>query len=174
MNRLLQIAASVALALWLGGLVALFLFVGALFREDRTLAISAAPTLFNSFATYQLFLGMIGLIALFFWRSMVRSRWISTIIVLFIISLALAAYVMFSMIPEMEAIRIGGQSGDSPRFKTLHGMSMIFYTSQTIALLLAAMMIPLAISADAVSRTAREAGPATRSPGDIADPVATR
>lgn len=169
MNRIAQIVANVSLSLWLGGLVALFLFVGALFNHDRSLAISGAPVLFNLFASYQLVVGVIGLIALFFWRSMVRSGSLTAIIVLFIISLALAAYVTFSMIPEMEAIRIAGQSGDSPRFKTLHGMSMIFYSSQTVALLIAAIMLPIAIA-----RTARASVSATGSRAGIANPVATR
>jgi hypothetical protein len=175
MTRIAEIVAVISTALWLGGLVALFLFVGALFRHDRTVAIQAAPPLFNTFATYQLAIGLAGLIALFFWRSMVGSRLISAMIVLYIISLALAAYVTFSMIPEMEAIRLAGQSGDSPRFKTLHGMSMIFYSSQTIALLIGAMMLPSAISASsAAARTTRGVAPAIDSRGEAADPVAVR
>jgi len=169
MNRIAQIVVNISVALWLGGLVALFLFVGALFKHDRTIAIQAAPPLFGIFATYQLVVGGIGVIALFFWRASARSHLVSAIIVLFIISLALAAYVTFSVIPEMEAIRVAGQSGDSPRFKTLHGMSMIFYSSQTIALLIAAVMLPFAIAG-----TARATAPARRSRDGIADPVAVR
>ena len=176
MTRAAQILVVIATSLWLGGLVALFLFVGALFGHDRTIAIQAAPPLFNVFAKYQLLVGLIGLIALFFWQaSYARTPWTIVIMALLALSLALAAYVTFSVIPEMEAIRIAGQSGDSPRFKTLHGRSMIFYSSQTIAMLLAAMMLPSAITASARrARTGIESDPARDSPVATADRVAVR
>ncbi|CAN5653260.1 hypothetical protein BH09PLA1_BH09PLA1_37130 [soil metagenome] len=174
MNRYLQIVCSIAVSLWLGGLIALFVFVTALFKTDRSIGLIAAPILFHSFAAYQLIVGAAGLIALCFWRAIVRSRWINVMIVMFAISLALAAYVTFSMIQEMEAIRDAGHSGDSPRFKTLHGLSMVLYLSQAIALLFCAVILPLAISASAASRTRREIVPATDSPDGTADRVPAR
>ena len=169
MNRLAQVIVTLSLALWLGGLVALFLFVSAMFKHDRTVAIQAAPVLFEVFAMYQLGVGFIGLLGLLIWRTTVRSSLVSSIIVLFALSLGCAAYVTFSIIPEMTGIRETGQAGDSPRFKALHGRSMIFYSSQTIALLLSALMLP-----GAVARTGREAELARGSPGAIADPAAAR
>ena len=52
MNRLAQIAVMIALSLWLGGLVALFLFVSALFRNDHPVAVRAAPILFQAFSNH--------------------------------------------------------------------------------------------------------------------------
>jgi hypothetical protein len=164
MTRIAQIVVVISTCLWLGGLVALFLFVGALFKHDRTVAIQSAPVLFDVFAKYQLVVGLVGLIALMVWRSIVRSSWISAIAVLFALSLVSAAYVTFSIIPEMEAIRLAGQSGDSPRFKQLHGRSMIFYSSQTIALFVSAIMLP-----GAIGRRADESVRAINSPGVTAD-----
>ena len=174
MKRITQIVVVVAVALWLGGLLALFLFVTALFKTDRSIGMIAAPILFDSFATYQLIVGAVGLVALCWWRALVRSHWVSVMIVLFVISLAGASYVTFSIIPEMESIRDAGHSGDSPRFKSLHGMSMGFYSTQTIALLLAAIILPSAISADAKTRRAKASGLATDFPDATADPAQAR
>ena len=169
MTRIAQIIVTISTALWLGGLLALFLFVSALFKHDRTVATQGAPVLFDVFAMYQIGVGFIGLLALLIWRATVRSHLASAIIVMFALSIGCAAYVTFSIIPEMTAIREAGQSGDSPRFKQLHGRSMIFYSAQTISLLLSAVMLP-----GAIARTARGSAPETGSPGAIADRVAAR
>jgi hypothetical protein len=164
MTRLAQIVATLALCLWLGGLIALFTFVSALFKHDRTIAVQAAPVLFDAFTVVQLFVAPIGLIALLAWRTVVRSRRVSALIVLFGLCLASAAYVTLAIIPEMTSIRQAGQSGDSSRFKQLHGRSMIFYGSQTIALLIAAIMWP-----GAIAQRADGSGPAKGSPDATAD-----
>jgi hypothetical protein len=169
MIRIAQIIAAISTALWLGGLMALFLFVSALFKHARTVATQGAPVLFDVFAIYQLGVGFIGLLALLIWRATIRSHLVGAIIVMFALSLGCAAYVTFSVIPEMTAISEAGQSGDSPRFRQLHGRSMIFYSAQTIALLLSAIMLP-----GAIARTARGAGRGTDSPGATADSVAPR
>src|SRR3954467_13843754 len=101
MSRIAQIIVTLSIVLWLGGLVALFLFVSAMFRHDRTVAIQGAPVLFYTFSMFQMIVAPIGLIALFFWRSMIRSAGLNAMIVLFALSLASAAYVTFSIIPEM-------------------------------------------------------------------------
>jgi hypothetical protein len=169
MFRIAQIIVTISLSLWLGGLIALFTFVSALFKHDRTIAIQAAPMLFDVFAMFQLIIGLIGLIALFFWRSIVRPFALNAMIVLFALSLASAAYVTFSIIPEMTAIREAGQSGDSPRFKQLHGRSMIFYSSETIALLVSAILLP-----GAIARRADGPARATGSRAELANPTAVR
>jgi len=174
MNRIAQMIVTLSMCLWLGGLIALFLFVSALFKHDRTVAIQGAPILFDVFAMYQIIVGLVGLIALLVWRSMVRSLAMTAMIVLFALSLGSTAYVTFSIIPEMTSIRVAGQSGDSPRFKQLHGQSMMFYSSQTIALLIAAMLLPAAISADALTRRSRGSVEARGFPVGTADPVAAR
>ena len=156
MNRALQIIVVIALSLWLGGLVALFLFVSALFRNDRTVALSAAPILFKVFSNYQIIVGLIAINALIFWRARVRSKSIGAIAILVIASLATAGFVAIKVIPEMEVIRLSGQSGTSPRFKMLHGVSMILYVVQMIALLLAAMLLPAAVRSDEAARIAPE------------------
>jgi hypothetical protein len=169
MSRIAQIIVTLAICLWLGGLIALFLFVGALFKHDRTVAIQAAPVLFDTFSMFQLIIAPLGLIALFFWRSMVRSAALNAMIVIFALSLASAAYVTFAIIPEMTAIQRAGQSGESPRFKQLHGRSMMFYSAQTLALLISAIMLP-----GAIARTVDGSARGIHSLDVTADPVSVR
>jgi len=56
MSRFFAFLTLVAWALWLGGLITLFLCVGTMFSHNRSLAADMAPQLFVNFERYQLIL----------------------------------------------------------------------------------------------------------------------
>lgn len=145
MRLLASIVATLSLALWLGGCIALFLFVQTLFTEDRSIAIQAAPRMFLVFAKYQLLVAAVALISTVAWRIATGSRWVAAIFVLLAFATLAAAMNGAIITPKMEAIRLAGESG-SDEFKKYHGISMIIYVAQTGVLLVATILLPSAIS----------------------------
>src|SRR5258707_499027 len=73
MRTLLSILVTLAWALWLGGLVTLFLTVVTLFRFDRTIAIQTAPQIFLMWERYQLALAAAALVTTFALRVLTKS-----------------------------------------------------------------------------------------------------
>src|SRR5687768_2143724 len=68
MRTLLCFLAAFAWALWLGGLMTLFLMVSHLFSADRNTAVVAAPRMFLAFERYQILLAAALLVASAVWR----------------------------------------------------------------------------------------------------------
>lgn len=170
MRSTLTIIFCAALTLWLGGLVALFIFVQAMFNANRNVAVEAAPMLFNVFEKYQLILFAIAMVSVIAWRLIIgcstAKRWI---IVMVILAGSLAIVQTAFVSSRMTAIRDAGQSGDGEfraEFRRLHGYSMILYVSQTALLVIAACLLPTAISAEAglrrqvLPQTSPQTGPA--------------
>src|SRR3954454_16367289 len=123
MRHLLSVLTSIAWALWLGGLITLFILVGRLFTTDRLIAVEAAPRMFVTFERYQLILAAIGLVAACAWRLVVQSGRITVIFTFLAVATVGAAVNSIVLTPRMEAIRMAGLSS-GPEFKQLHGRSM--------------------------------------------------
>src|SRR5262247_3889665 len=90
MRSLLILVSAAALTLWLGGIVALFIFVQGLFSTDRVVAVQAAPILFAVFEVYQLILFAVAALALAAWRMVAPARAVSWVLSLVIIAGAAA------------------------------------------------------------------------------------
>ncbi len=150
MSRIAVIVVWICSALWLGGMIFLFVAVQALFatfpKTSSDVAINAAPTLFGIFEKYQLFLAGLALVATFFWYLSSRSRLIILIFTLLAVAGAGAPVSSTLITPRMESLRAAGQSG-SPRFAQLHARSMLCYMTQAGLLLVATIMLPVAIAA---------------------------
>lgn len=143
-KRLLPIVVCFAWALWLGGLIALFLFVQTLFARNRPLAVQAAPVLFLAFERYELFLGALALVATIGWRLAVPSRALTLLLVMLVLAAAGAIVSSITITGPMEQLRAIGQS-DSAEFKRLHGYSMMVYVSQAALLAIAGLLLPGAL-----------------------------
>jgi hypothetical protein len=145
MSRLISTLVSLVLALWLGGIVFLFIAVSTLFRAfprpASDVAPQAAPALFHVWERYQLVLAAVALIGVFTWYVIARTK---RLVVLFLL-LALAAaggVVSTTLItPRIDRMREAGQSG-TPRFSALHGRSMQCYVAQAALLLASVLMLP--------------------------------
>ena len=160
LRTLLIIIATTAWALWLGGLVALFLFVQVLFTADRAIAIEAAPRMFSLFEKYQLVLAAVGLVATILWRIVSKHVLVSAVFFLLALASFGAVAEPIFISGEMQKLRLAGESS-GPRFKQLHGRSMMLYVGETAVLLIAGIILPIAIAPP--HRTSPEIAPATDS-----------
>jgi hypothetical protein len=157
-RTLTAILALLAWSLWLGGMIALFIFVTTLFNSDRDLAIQAAPKMFVVFQKYQLILAAISLIAVVGWRITSPSKSIVAAFVLFAVAAFAAVSVSIWILPPMEKLRLAGESS-SPQFGKLHGESMVLYLAENILLLIAGIMLMIAMRAPQPGRSPRIAPP---------------
>ena len=162
MSRIFSILLLFTWCLWLGGMIALFLFVQTLFVRNRPAAVQTAPILFLAFERYELVLGAIALAATVAWRVVTKSGLISFLLFLLIL-LAIAAVVSSVAITgPMEYLRDTGRT-DTPEFRRYHGYSMLVYAIQAGLLVLIGLTLPFAIwldpSARVIVRPTPPAGP---------------
>lgn len=138
MRSFLETAARIGLllvlALWLGGMVALFIFIQALFEHDRSTAQAAGPVLFHVFDVYQRILAGAGVVlaVLLAWRGAGWARW--PVLLLVLVAAAGAVVMAVHVMPETLRLTELGQT-DSARFKELHGQAIMIYTAEATALL---------------------------------------
>src|SRR4051794_29938662 len=121
MRKLVSVLLTLSWALWFGGMIVLFIFVMRLFGTSRAVAVDAAPVLFNTFAVYQLIVGIIACacgtgLTLLTRRS---AHAISTL--LMIVALG-AGLVLRGWTNEMGRLDRSSVAGVS-RFQTLHHAS---------------------------------------------------
>ena len=153
MRRFLSILVCLTWALWLGGLVTLFITVSTLFQtfaNARPVAGNAAADIFHVFERYQLVLAAIGLIATLIWRLTSGRRTVMFKTLLFaMLSLATVAAAISTIFvsPKIDLMRLQGQTY-GPTFGRLHGISMSLYVSETGLLLIAGLLLPSAIARD--------------------------
>lgn len=146
MNRIFSILLTFAWALWLGGLVMLFLAVGSLFQtfSDRhALAGLAASGVFRVFARYRLCVAGAALVLTFVLRLTHARRSNLAAFVLFALAAVAAVYSSALLTPKLEHLRLLGQT-HSAQFSRLHGISMSICLVETILVLSAG--VPLAWS----------------------------
>ena len=147
MRYLLNCVIAIVWALWLGGLVTMFISVTALFGTDENLARQAAPVLFGRFELYQVILAGTAVAAGVTWHVSARSSVRLAIALLFILAGAGATVARTAITPRMEELRLKGESGGA-EFKSLHGQSMLIYLTDTAALVLAGLALPAAMTGD--------------------------
>jgi len=164
MRYLASFVVTLAWALWLGGMVALIVFVQVLFSGDRQIAPNAAPMLFVAFGRVQLLLGAIALLGTFAWWVLARRRAVMMLFTLFAISAALAAASSTLVTAPMERLREQGRR-DSPAFARLHRWSTSLYMGELL-LLLAAGAILSRGSGEISAAPQADAQPASAPPPD--------
>lgn len=135
MHRTLSTILFFAWALWLGGMIALMIFVIRLFDLSRTIAIEAAPVLFGVFAVYQLVVGLIAATAGTSLTLATKRSVHAAMSLLMILALA-AALLINDWTGEMESLRLAGQSS-GPRFALLHRWSSWAYVTSACLLVAA-------------------------------------
>jgi hypothetical protein len=147
MRYVLNCIVAVLWALWLGGLITMFISVTALFGTDENLAKQAAPVLFVRFELYQMILAGTAVAAGVIWHVSERSSTRLAIALLFILAGVGATVARTAITPRMESLRLKGESGGA-EFKSLHGQSMLIYLTDTAALVLAGLALPAAMAGD--------------------------
>jgi hypothetical protein len=136
MRNFLTWLALLAWALWLGGLVTLFVTVTSLFTtfaDRHDLAGAAASAIFARFNVYQI---VLALIALFAALLIPRSRGSAkpVCITLIVLTFAIALFVTSYLAPHLEAMREQGAT-HTPAFARMHGLSMLLYLTEVLLLL---------------------------------------
>lgn len=142
-DSMTRTALLLTLALWLGGLVTLFIFVQALFSHDRSTAVVAAPALFDVFDLYQRGLGVVAVLLaiLTVWRRGGAAAWLVFAVVL--LSAAFAATIAFYVMPELRAL-MADNLADHDRFRAMHGLSMQLYVGETLLVLAGFVVMSMA------------------------------
>ena len=149
----LSFLTALAWALWLGGLMTLFLTVTRLFAVNRPNAIVAAPQMFITFEAYQLWLAMVALLASAIWRLREPRSSLTALFFLFALTSIVAMIQSVFISPKMHRLRELGQSS-GPEFMALHGKSMIHYTMEAALLMVAGFVLTRAMSTRVTTVTA--------------------
>jgi hypothetical protein len=140
MSRVFAFLTLLAWALWLGGLITLFLCVITLFSRNRSLAADAAPLLFVNFERYQLIIAALALTSTVIWRITSKQLLLNLLFLLFCLSSlgAITSPLYFSK--QMEILREEGKT-TSARFDTLHRQSEWVYTTEAALLMIAGVSL---------------------------------
>jgi Domain of unknown function (DUF4149) len=129
--------ALTAWALWLGALLALFIFVVTLFHNDHDLAALAAPRLFHVFEIYQLILAPVAIVSTLLWRRPLLTM-------LFLLASVGSVVSPLLITPQINRLHSLGQT-HTPQFGKLHGEAMMLYTADTVVIFIAGLFLPRAI-----------------------------
>lgn len=146
-RKILATVTLLAWALWLGGMIALFLFVQTMFAKNRPLAGDAAPMLFAAFERYQLILAAIAVVSSAGWRMASKQGLLRAVFLLLGLATVGAALGPILVTSRLEALRTRGLSGTA-EFRKLHGYSMLVYVGDAAVLACAGLLLPLAIRRD--------------------------
>ena len=167
MRYFFSAVATIAWGLWFGGVIGLFVFLlGVLFKtfgaERSELFGETATVTFVLFEKCQLILGAIALVAAFGWR--VSAPGASRTVLFCLLAVAAVASITSSraITPQIVQIRqqqmarkLTGEAPDVPavqKFQKLHALSMWVYLTQTLALLAAGAVLPVAARSDGARR----------------------
>jgi hypothetical protein len=162
MRKTLSLIVFISWALWLGGMIALFLFVMQLFTTNRDVATHAAPVLFRAFAVYQLIVGMIACAAGTLLTVVDRRKSMAAMSLLMIVALALGLVIRSWTNEMMTLDRSNPQQ--VARFQTLHHNTTRVYTTAACLLLAAGIGWVLILTSSASRGRAGESAVATGSP----------
>ncbi|HEV7301833.1 MAG TPA: DUF4149 domain-containing protein [Tepidisphaeraceae bacterium] len=148
MRYLASLMLAVCWALWFGGIIMLLIGVMAVFKEfppeQRTTASKATAAMFRAYGFYELAVASGALIAAVVLRLIQPAKLRTAIFVLLALAALLAAVTTGIVTPNMEKLRMAGE-GTTDAFRSLHGQAMMLFSSRTLLLLVAGVLLPLAI-----------------------------
>lgn len=129
-------------ALWFGGIMIVFVFAVALFRElDKSSAVLATGVMFPAFERYSLVLAALSLAVTVAWRALdKKSRapgWTFGFLALATLLAVLSAAVIT---PKILRLRTANQT-HTPEFARTHGQSGITYVAESVSLLAAGILL---------------------------------
>lgn len=127
-------------ALWYGGLCALFLLVVVLFDRDRAAALAAGPAMFDVFDVYQWFLAPATVLfaGLLLWARRGAASWV--VFMAALLTAAAAAAIAFWIMPEINGL-MASDRVKSERFHTIHAISILLYLGEAVLLLLSLIIL---------------------------------
>lgn len=151
MRTFFSTVATVAWALWFGGLVTLFVVTRATFAHSHELGRTANPIMFRTFEPYILIVAAVAVVGSGLWLASGRTRLLKVLFVLLILGAATSTYAHFGV-----SLRLQQMSPSTPEWKSLHGRSMMLYASQAAVLAIVGLMLPATISRQRDAATDRQ------------------
>lgn len=124
-------------ALWLGGLIALFIFVSILFKNDRATAVLAAPQMFHVFDRYQLVLAGLAIVCAIGWHVLSGARIKLVMLGFLIAATGLAVVEMTYVAPRLN----GSRAVDAETFQRFHTISRWVYQGVAACVLVAGALL---------------------------------
>ena len=140
MRYLLSTLTTLAWALWFGGLATMFVVTRATFRESHDLGRAANPVMFRAFEPYILVVAGVATVSAVAWLALNRSLLLRIVAVLLVLSAIAAGYAHYGVSRPMRSL-----SPSSDQWKSLHGRSMLLYTTQSALLTLTGLLLPTAM-----------------------------
>ncbi len=135
---------GLTIALWLGGLIALFIFVSTLFVNDRATAVLAAPQLFHSFDRYQLMVAGVAIVCAIGWRfyacSIVKKVMMGALLVAASLGVVEIAYIA----PHLDGSRVV----DHDTFQRYHAIARWAYEAAAALVMVAGGLYVRALQAE--------------------------
>jgi glucan phosphoethanolaminetransferase (alkaline phosphatase superfamily) len=159
----MSVLTAASIGLWLGGLVMLFMSVGALFQTfSRTTAGLGATAIFHRFEILQMILAPVAIVTTFLSVRPGRARKIA--IALLVLSAVAAVVITFGISPRINQMRLLEQT-DTTTFRRLHATGMATYLAVTH--LVAGALVAVVISWRAETSATASAG--REFPAELAD-----
>ena len=135
MRYALVLVATVCWALWFGATIATFVFGLHYFHHlPRETAADAANAMFAAFATYQMAVAGVALLAAGLLLVTWPSRGTIGLLACLLTALAMAVTFGLGLLPIMQGMRHQGLAG-TPEYMRMHGRSMAVQSIQALALL---------------------------------------
>jgi len=141
MQKLISSIATLALTIWLGGLLAIgYLAVPVLFHSlpDKQLAGQLAGAMFNALGYVGLVCGVILLLEKRYTQTAQQRFWRNKSVWIIAAMLGLSLIIQCGLSPVMAQLKLQAQpldvmhSSDAAQFKMLHGLSSIVYLLESI------------------------------------------
>jgi hypothetical protein len=141
MRTIFSTVATLAWALWFGGLITMFVVTRATFAHSHELGRTANPIMFRTFEPYILIVAAVAVISTVLWLVSGRTRLLKVLFALLVLSGAASAYAHFRVSLPLQQL-----SPSTPEWKSLHGRSMMLYAAQAALLAVTGLLIPSAIA----------------------------
>jgi len=148
MRRVLPYVIGLCIALWLGGLVTLFIALMSVFAYNRGIGAQVGPVLFGKFEPYQLCLAGIAIAATILWRVYGCSK-TRMIMMACLLSSAAIAVISFSWVtPQIIDLWQNRTEDSAARFQQLHMTSRYLYTAMAILVAMAGAALIRSLQVD--------------------------
>jgi hypothetical protein len=137
MRRILPYIIGLTIALWLGGLVTLFISLISIFRYNRGIGAQVGPVLFGKFEPYQIGLGLIASVCTVVWRMYACSRAKKLLLICLLAAVSIAVTSYAYLTPQVAQMAADEATNASDRFNRLHKTSEMLYNIMAVLVLIA-------------------------------------
>ena len=150
MQRILPYIIGLTTALWLGGLVTLFISLISIFKFNRGIGATVGPVLFSKFEPFQIGLGLIAIICTVAWRMYACSRAKKILLACLLAAVSIAVISFAYLTPQITQMAADETANASEQFARLHKTSEMLYNVMAVLVLIAFGSFIAAMKSEAV------------------------